>query len=99
MPTHLYQAQPQQPMPTYGYPATTYPASAYPNAQYQAPQATHAQDTTPQPPMQYYGAAYGLPLSLNSSGPLRPQPNGVEHLLPDPVSHREEVSEEGEVLE
>jgi hypothetical protein len=61
MPTHLYQAQPQQPMPTYGYPATTYPASAYPNAQYQAPQATHAQGTTPQPPMQYCGSAYGSP--------------------------------------
>jgi hypothetical protein len=39
----------------------------------------------------------GDKFSLNSSGPLRPQPNGVEHLLPDPDSHREEASEEGEV--
>lgn len=61
MPTYGYQVQPQQSMPTYGYHATTYPASAYPSAQHQAPQAPHAQDTTPQPPMQYYGAPYGVP--------------------------------------
>jgi hypothetical protein len=61
MPTYGYPAQPQQSMPTYGYPAPTYPASAYPNAQYQAPQVHHAQDTTPQPPMQYYGTACGVP--------------------------------------
>jgi hypothetical protein len=61
IPTYGYQAQPQRPMPTYGYPAPTYPASAYPNAQHQAPQAAHVQDTTPQPPMPFAATAYGVP--------------------------------------
>ena len=56
MPAYGYQAQPQYPMPAYGNPAPTYPAPAYgypaafPGAQYHAPQAAPAQDTTPQPP-------------------------------------------------
>lgn len=37
--------------------------------------------------------------SLNSSGPIRRQPHGVEHLLPDSHSHSDEASDEGVVLE